>query len=448
MIFNAGSLAGTTAVTAGLGYVYWWVAARQYSASAVGLAGAAVSAMTLLATIGVMGLGTMLIGELHRRHGGEARLIVGAASIAGLTSAVLGVCFALICSRLSVEFEPLATGPVQVALFATGVGLTAAAQVFDSAVVGLLRGGLQFVRNLVFSTGKLGVLVVASVALPNDDGLTIYAAWLLGNLASVAVVVAMLAFSAGPGQKHQPTALNIRGLGRTAVAHHVLNVALHFSPLVVPVLVTAMLSATTNAYFYVAWMVAGVLYLGPVTLTTVLYAVGVRDPSTLASKTRFTVGLSLIGALAANACLFLAGDAVLGLFGDAYPANSGPTLRILALGVIPSIVKEHYVAIARIHERTRSAAVLVTVGAVLELAFVAAGAYVGGLEGLSAGWVAALTVEALLMATSVYRVMTIRGEPMAEDSRPGTECLTGSEHDRAEDRSGLGRAGISVQEGA
>ena len=41
---NAGSLVAATAVTSGLGFVYWWVAARLFSQEAVGFASAIVSA--------------------------------------------------------------------------------------------------------------------------------------------------------------------------------------------------------------------------------------------------------------------------------------------------------------------------------------------------------------------------------------------------------------------
>jgi O-antigen/teichoic acid export membrane protein len=409
MLTNASSLVGTTAVNAVLGYGYWWLAARQFPASAVGLAGAAVSAMTLLSTIGLMGLGTMLIGELHRREGGELGLITTASVAAGLISALLGGGFALIASRLSSELAPLAAGPGPVIVFAAGVGLAGAAQVLDNAVVGLLRGELQFGRNLLFTAGKLGTLFLVGFVLPTEDGLTIYATWLVGNLLSVAVLAGVLATMKRGGEQARPSFGTIKGLGRTAVAHHALNVALNFSPMLLPVLVTALLSATMNAYFYVAWMIAGVLYLGPATLTTVLYAVGVRDPATLASKTRLTLGLSLGGALLANVILLVGADHILSLFGTDYPTYGAPTLRILALGVIPSIVKEHYVAISRIAQRTSTAAILIVGGAALELALVAVGASVGDLRGLSLGWVAALTLEAVVMARPVYRAATFGG---------------------------------------
>ena len=69
--FNAGSLMAAIVVNSGLGFVFWWLAARTFSPSEVGFAAAAVSAMTLLGTLGVLGLGTLLIGELPRRAGGR-----------------------------------------------------------------------------------------------------------------------------------------------------------------------------------------------------------------------------------------------------------------------------------------------------------------------------------------------------------------------------------------
>src|SRR5438132_14361150 len=75
ILVNAGSLVGTTAVTSMLGFVYWWLAARQYPPEAVGFASAAISAMTLLGTFAMLGLGTLLLGELPQQLGRGSSLI-------------------------------------------------------------------------------------------------------------------------------------------------------------------------------------------------------------------------------------------------------------------------------------------------------------------------------------------------------------------------------------
>jgi hypothetical protein len=68
MLANTTSLVGTSLLTLPLGFVYWWLAAHRYPTESVGVASAAVSAMLLLATVSVLGFGTLLIGELPRKR--------------------------------------------------------------------------------------------------------------------------------------------------------------------------------------------------------------------------------------------------------------------------------------------------------------------------------------------------------------------------------------------
>ena len=69
LLRNAGSLAATTGMTSIFGFVFTIVAARMFSPDEVGWGNAAINAMQLFGTIGMFGLGTMLVGELPRRQG-------------------------------------------------------------------------------------------------------------------------------------------------------------------------------------------------------------------------------------------------------------------------------------------------------------------------------------------------------------------------------------------
>ncbi|MFL5705410.1 MAG: lipopolysaccharide biosynthesis protein, partial [Ktedonobacteraceae bacterium] len=161
ILVNAGSLVGTMAVTSVLGFAYWWLAARQFSPEAFGLASAAISAMTLLGTLGVMGLGTLLMGELPRQRGKEASLISTTLIVVGVVGSCFGLVFAAVAPYLSTDFQVLRTSMENVALFAVGVSLTAITIVLDQAMVGLLRGELQLWRNALFAGVKLAALFVA-----------------------------------------------------------------------------------------------------------------------------------------------------------------------------------------------------------------------------------------------------------------------------------------------
>ena len=55
LVVNAASMLSSTAIGAGLGFVFWWVVAQSFSKAQVGLASALISAMALLGNLGMLG---------------------------------------------------------------------------------------------------------------------------------------------------------------------------------------------------------------------------------------------------------------------------------------------------------------------------------------------------------------------------------------------------------
>jgi hypothetical protein len=67
------------------------------------------------------------------------------------------------------------------------------------------------------------------------------------------------------------------------------------------------------------------------------------------------------------------------------------------------IIKHHYIAVRRIGKRLTRAMLPVAFGSLLELVAATVGAHLGGLSGLSIGWVVAVYIEAMFMAPAVYK---------------------------------------------
>jgi len=403
MLVNSGSLVGTTVVTSVLGFVYWWVAARRFTPEAVGIASASISAMALLGGLCILGLGTLLITEIPRQPGHEGELISTALIVVGGVSGFVGIVFAVVAPYVSPGFKPLGTNILDVVIFASGVTLTAITLVLDQALIALLRGGLQFWRNSLVAVIKLVALFVASLLLSGGGGIVIYATWAIGNVLSLIALASLLVFKKGlPKIDYLPQWGLLRKLGFAALQHHLLNLTLQTPTLLLPVLVIALLSATMNAWFYVAWMIASFVFLVPNVLTIVLHAMNSAQQSTLAQKARVTISLGLVTSLVANCLLQLATKQVLSLFGSSYAEQAALTLRILVLAAFPLIIKYHYISIYRIQDRIARALLGMLPGGLLELAAAVLGARLGGLTGLSAGWVAAIYIESIFMFRTVY----------------------------------------------
>lgn len=407
LLDNAITLVATTGVTAVLGFAYWAVAARLFSQRAVGYGSAAVSAMTLIGTIGMLGMGTVLIGELPRRtHRGG--LVSAALVAAGVGSLVLGLSFAVLAPHISGRFAYISGTLDQGALFVAGVSFTAVSLVFDQATIGLLRGGLQLSRNMVFAVVKLLVLPAAAIVLHDEFGVGILLAWVVGTAVSLVPVAIRLRFT-GATIAPRPDWAVLRGLGRTALAHNWLNLAITVPQTLIPVLVTIVVSPSANAAFYAAWTLSGFLKIVPTHLSTVLFAVAAADPQVIARKLRFTLRLSLLIGIPGMVVLGLGAHLALSMFGPGYARAATLPLELLVIGYLPGIPKVHYMAVCRATGRIPRAAAVLTGAAVTEVVAAAVGGATDGLKGLSFALLAVFIVEGLVTTPPVLRAALGRG---------------------------------------
>jgi len=408
IVSNAGSLAGTTAVTALLGFVYWGIAARHFSPEAIAVASAALSAMLLLGTLASLGWGTLLIGELPRQPERQGALLTTAILVTATVGAVLGVLFAVFGPIFFVRLRAFSADVWVVGLFSSGVSLTAATLVLDQAVIGMLRGSFQFWRNLVFSASKLGAVIACGIWWTQKNGVTIYGTWTMGIVVSLVALLGIALRAGSSVRVWRPEVRVARELSRKALDHHILNLALQMSPLILPLLATNLLAANASAGFYIALIIANGVSVLPYALSVVLYAVGDADRVLLAQKVRLTVSLSLFAAVASNVFLLFGGPVILALFGHSYRLEGVTILTILVLGIFPLLVKDHFVAIRRIQGRVLQTAILAVTGGVSEVVFAAVGGYLHGATGLASGWLLALCIEAVLMVGVVFRAATAR----------------------------------------
>jgi len=408
LLGNAASLVGSTGLTSVLGFAYWWLAARQFSLAAVGFASAAISTMTLLGTFGVLGLGTLLIGELPRQKSQKAPLISTALILVGGVGLGLGCLFALIAPFASANLQGLSANIQSILLFALGVSLTAVTLVLDQALIGLLQGGLQLWRNALFASIKLIALFLIGIWLSKATGLAIYATWIVGNASSL-FVLACVALMKGlrPGRDLLPQFRFLRKLGFAAIKHHALNLTLQAPSLILPLLVTVALSATANAWFYISWNLSGIGNIVASALTLALYAVGAAQPQTLARKMRLTLGLGLGTCILINIVLLFGTQQVLGFFGHSYAEQAAWSLRILSIETFPFLIKTHYVAVRRIRGRVAPTALITVATGLLEVGGAALGVHLGGLIGLSLGWLTAMCIEVVFMFPTVYTALRI-----------------------------------------
>jgi O-antigen/teichoic acid export membrane protein len=407
LLANSVSLLGTTLVTSAVGFAFWAFAARVFSQQAVGYGSATISATTLLGTIGVFGLGTVLIGELPRRRP-RAGLVSAALMASGLGSLLLALGFIVVSPLVSERFDYITSEPLNAAAFAGGVILTAVALVFDQATIGLMRGGVQLTRNLVFAITKMVALPAAAVTVHSQFGLGISVSWVAGLIVSLAGSAIWLYAHRAPVLPKPDWAV-LRGLGKVALAHNWLNLALIVPYSLIPVVVTVVVSPSANAAFYIAWTLASFLFAIPTALSTVLFAVASAEPHLVPKKLRFALKVSLWIGIPAMLTLCFGAHFALILFGPAYVRDASFPLMMLSLTYVPILPKTFYVAVCRATGRVSRAAVVLTTYAAIEIAAAGVGGALGGLNALALAIVAVTVVEGMVTSPAVLRAVSVQG---------------------------------------
>ncbi|WP_067496832.1 lipopolysaccharide biosynthesis protein [Actinoplanes sp. TFC3] len=408
LVMNAGSLMATTAITSLFGFAYWWLAARAAPAEAVGQASAAVSAMTLIGTIGMFGMGTMLISDLPTLRGRKWELITTCLLVAGSAATAGGLIYVGLAHWAFPGLRDALGSTPATLLLVVGTALNAMTLVLDEALVGLLQGPMQLMRNAWFSVIKL-VLLGAVVLLPiTVSGGELLLTWVAGMVASIAILGRGLR-TRGLIDSVRPHAHLLRGRGRSTFDHNLLNLATYLPRAALPLVVTAVLSAEANASFYTAFMVISFLSMIPGNVAITLFAVASGDKAALRSKVRVGLAICLVVGLPASLLTALLARPIMSIFGAGYAESAGSALAILALTYIPFVFHHFFLAISRVQGTVRGAGIFAVFAGAAELIAAWYGGSQGSLTDLVV-WVAAvMAIETVLVAPTVLRVVFARG---------------------------------------
>lgn len=416
LVRNAASLYGSTIITSVLGFLYWLVAARMVPARAVGIASAVQSAAQLLAVFCVVGLSTLLISELSHDRSHARTLMLTAATLVGLLAALSAAVVSVVVHSFSSTVGSGLAGPVGTLVFILLSALTTILVLLDDACIGLLRGDLQLRRNTVFAVSKLLLLPLLILAWATQSGTELVVAWLAG------LTISLLTLSMNLAQltRGQASRLDFRRLfekRRLIGSHHWLNISISAPRLVLPILVTTIVSAEANAAYTAAMLLIGFVNIIPSHLATVLFALKPGDEVALRREVKKTMGICLVLAVVSAPFFFLFSNFVLGIFGPSYTSAS-TALAILGLTTYPAAVKTHFVSISRVRGRMASAGASTLLGACFEVGLAALGGAKFGVTGVAAGYLAAVVIEVAIYGPVVFGVLRSHRGPTIGSSSP------------------------------
>jgi O-antigen/teichoic acid export membrane protein len=398
---NGYALAASSLLTSGLGVAYWIVAARLYSATAVGVSSALISSMFLLTNIGHLNLVSLLNRFLPRAGRDSRKFVVRSYLLALGATALASLIFVAGLDLWAPGLGLLRDQPAVALWFVVSTMVWVIFTLQDSVLAGIRQAVWVPAENLVFAIGKIVLLFGFVAAFPT---LGVFVSWSLPSVLLV-IPVTVLLFRRWIPIHVRRTRGREQRMGTWRIAHYasadyVAYLALSGTIGIMPLIVLGQLGAAQNAYYWVSWSIAYSLYLISHSMGMALLAEGSLAPAELRTHWRRTVVESARLVVPGAIVMALAAPLILGVMGGSYSAEAVTLLRLLALSAIPFIFVEAYADAQRVARRMRSVVLTFVALAVLVFALAIPLMDMWGIVGIGVAWLVALSVVAAAVTAS------------------------------------------------
>jgi O-antigen/teichoic acid export membrane protein len=329
-------------LAAGLGVIYWIVAARFFPASEVGQASAELSFVFLLSTVAELGLRSALVRYLPQQPGNGRRIVLQFAALNSLAAVVLAAAAVLSPWRWVAE-----SWVNTIWLVPAVLGWTLYF-VQSGALIGLRLTNQFLLQSVLFNAGKLVLLVgAASLAVPY----AVVASWFLAAPVMAIGFWALTLHRADSGRRQGSPAIPLRQMLSLVSLDYAGSLLAEASLRLLPLAILRLIGAAEAAYFYQAFLVSSMIRLVTSSLVASYTVEAARNPSMLRSHSRRMILIALV--LSAGGGVFLAIFAgwVLLVFGEEYARNGATALRLLGASATPYVINAWFIAYARLKGR-------------------------------------------------------------------------------------------------
>jgi O-antigen/teichoic acid export membrane protein len=168
-------------------------------------------------------------------------------------------------------------------------------------------------------------------------------------------------------------------------------------------MVVNLLGATQNAYFYIGWAIAGIVFMIPTAISLSMLAEAAHNEEKLIMELKRSLQLIFLLLVPVIIVLLLLSHTFLMFFGKAYAENALQLLWILAVAAIPLSLNYVYITIRRVEKKMRSViwlSAFITVATLVSSYFLLP---VMGIKGAGIGWLASQGAAAVFTLPYLWR---------------------------------------------
>ncbi len=384
---NGYALVLNAALTSALGFLFWILAARLYTAEQVGLGAAMLNMLLIIGNTAQFNLGNVLNRFLPVAGTRTSKLILFSYGVGVAAAFFISACFVLVVGIFAPSLGFLSQDPWVSCWFVAASAAWTLFALQDCALAGMRQSAWIPLENAVYAISKIGLLVFLAGTAPMGSG--IFAAWIT-PLPVIIVGINLFIFFrliAHNSPNFEPIAdINMPGLLRFFGWDYLGNVALILALGGAPLMVLNVVGPAATASYQLAWTISYSLYLIGRSMGISLLAESAADQDRIDTLTSDTFVHSVILLTVALLIVFAGAPLIMSLFGPYYVKEGVGLLRVLALSSMVWSLVTIYLAVARARGDLVMVAIVQIATLILALGLGAPFLYLMGAFGMGLAW--------------------------------------------------------------
>jgi O-antigen/teichoic acid export membrane protein len=366
---NAYALMTNQVLAAGLGFLFWLMAARLYSVDVVGENSAIISTILFMSALAELSFKSAMTRFVPRAGKNTPRLIgsvfginLGASFLISLFLVTVGKHLPLISDLL----ETVDIVPVWLILATMAISIS---YIQDGVLIGMRQSKWVLIKNISLSVIKL-ILLVAFFRLFTEYGIVTSFFVTVPFLVLLFLYLIYYRFM----QKHvtldiaRTKPITRRELFGSITGDHIGTILSETCVRLLPLLVLHLLGASFTAYYYQTWNITSTLYLLATSMTASFTVEASANMTQLVLNSRRILRQMASLLIPVVLVLWFGAPLILHLLGSNYALESLGLMRWLLAATLPYMITSWYLSYARVLAKVKTIILIQGIQLVVTLA--------------------------------------------------------------------------------
>jgi O-antigen/teichoic acid export membrane protein len=266
----------------------------------------------------------------------------------------------------------------------------------NSVFIAKRRAGFVLTKNAIFSIIRLPLLLGMSIAF---HAFGVVASW--GLAIGITFIISLFWFLPKTIDGYRPLPTHdmsqIIKTRHYSINSYIASLFARAMSMLLPVLVLNILGVTHNAYFYVAWMIANLLFAISHAVSESLFAEGVHSQDRMRENVLRSIKFTFLLLIPAAIAIMALGKWLLLAFGQNYSSNALQLLLVLCISSLPVAIIHVYISLLRVKNRLKE---LIVIQAFIAISVIALSVLImpmSGIIGIGYVWLGTQAVVALVL---------------------------------------------------